>query len=96
MLSSEVPTKDHLQDVHRFLIYCGQKGPLSLLPDELDELFVSSYTQASALAYAMARIFRKQGNLTVIGGAHARSFPTDCLRFFDIIVRDCDREKVAV
>jgi hypothetical protein len=32
--------------------YWGQADPLSLLPNDLDVLFVSSYTQSSALAYA--------------------------------------------
>ena len=77
-----------------YTTYYGQKDPLRLLPDELDVLFVSSYTQASGLAYALAKVFRQRGTLTVIGGAHARSFPTDCLRFFDLVVRDCNRELV--
>ncbi len=74
--------------------YWGQADPLALLPDDLDVLFVSSYTQSSALAYAIAAFFRRKGTLTVIGGPHARSFPTDCARFFDIVVKDCDRELV--
>jgi hypothetical protein len=74
--------------------YWGQTDPLRLLPDDLDVLFVSSYTQSSALAYAIATIFKRKGTLTVIGGPHARSFPTDCARFFDIVVKDCDRQLV--
>src|SRR5262249_43583582 len=42
-------------------------------------------------AYALSAIFKKRGTLTVIGGPHARAFPADCTRFFDIVVRDCDR-----
>jgi hypothetical protein len=71
--------------------YWGQADPLSLLPNDIDVLFVSSFTQSSALAYAMATVFRRRGTLTVLGGAHARAFPTDCARFFDIVVKDCDR-----
>ena len=44
--------------------------------------------------YALAKVFRKRGTLTVIGGAHARSFPADCLRFFDLVVHDCDKELI--
>src|ERR1700691_4641579 len=51
--------------------YWGQADPLSLLPNDVDVLFVSSYTQSSALAYALALIFRTRGTLTVIGGPHA-------------------------
>jgi hypothetical protein len=74
--------------------YWGQADPLRLLPDDLSVLFVSSYTQSSALAYAIAAFFKRKGTLTVIGGPHARSFPTDCARFFDVVVKDCDRELV--
>src|SRR5256885_12833829 len=35
--------------------YYGQRDPVSLLPDQLDVVFIASYTQASALAYALAR-----------------------------------------
>jgi hypothetical protein len=33
--------------------------------------------------------------LTVIGGPHAPSFPSNCVRFFDIAVKDCDRTLIA-
>lgn len=77
-----------------YATYFGQCDPQRLLPDDLDVLFVSSYTQVSALAYALAASYRRKGTLTVIGGPHARSFPTDCLRFFDIAVKDCDKSLV--
>lgn len=80
-------------EVH-YATYYGQRDPAALVPDDLDVLFVGAYTQASALAYALATLFRRRGALTVIGGPHARSFPTDCLRFFDLVVRDCDRTLV--
>ena len=74
--------------------YWGQSDPISLLPNDLDALFVSCYTQSSALAYAIASVYRRRGTLTVVGGAHARCFPTDCSRFFDIVVKDCDRSLI--
>jgi hypothetical protein len=73
-----------------YCTYWGQADPLSLLPNDVDVLFVSSYTQSSALAYALAIVFKRRGALTVIGGPHARSFAADCTRFFDIVVNDCD------
>ena len=74
-----------------YATYYGQTDdPRELLPRELDVLFVTAYTQASALAYALAKVYRGETTLTVIGGPHAKSFPLDCLRFFDLVVKDCD------
>jgi hypothetical protein len=73
-----------------YATYCGLSDPLALLPDDLDVVFVSAYTQVSALAYALAKVYRKAGTLTVLGGPHAKSFPVDALRFFDLVVGDCD------
>ena len=74
--------------------YFGQQDPESLLPRQLDVLFVSTYTHASATAYALAKLHGSRGALTVIGGPHARSFPNDCLRFFHLAVHDCDKELI--
>ena len=79
---------DH--QVH-YATYYGQRDPGRLLPTDLDIVFVAAYTQASALAYAMAKLYRAEGVLTVIGGPHAKAFPEECLRFFDIVVGDCDK-----
>jgi hypothetical protein len=80
-------------EVH-YATYWGQTDPLRLIPDEVDVVFVGSYTQSSALAYALAMAVKRRGALTVIGGPHARSFPSDCARFFDIVVKDCDKTLV--
>lgn len=75
--------------------YYGHGDPKKLLPDDLDVLFVSCYTQASALGYALAKLYRIEKTLTVIGGPHASSFPNDCLRFFDIVVLQCDKALIS-
>lgn len=80
-------------EVH-YATYYGQSDPRSLLPRDLDLVFIATYTQASALAYALSRRFRREGVITVIGGHHAKSFPEDCLRFFDVVVLDCDRRLI--
>jgi hypothetical protein len=77
-------------DVH-YATYYGQNDPASLLPNDLDVAFFATHTPSSALAYAVAKRFRRSRVLTVIGGPHAKSFPYDCLRFFDIVVKDADR-----
>jgi hypothetical protein len=74
-----------------YATYFGNKDPKHLLPNDLDVVFISTYTQASALAYALAKLYRHEKTLTVIGGPHAKQFPDDCLRFFDIVVGDCDK-----
>jgi hypothetical protein len=74
-----------------YATYFGNRDPKTLLPKDLDIVFISTYTQASALAYSLARLYRKEKTLTIIGGPHAKQFPEDCLRFFDIVVGDCDK-----
>ena len=73
-----------------YATYNGRGEPHRLLPSELDVVFIASYTQASPIAYALGRLYGTAGVLTVIGGPHATAFPVDCLRFFDIVVKECD------
>jgi hypothetical protein len=77
-----------------YATYYGIGDPYRLLPHDLDVVFISSFTHASGLAYALAKLFRRAGTLTVIGGPHARSFATDCLRFFDLVVKECNRDLI--
>ena len=77
-----------------YATYYGVGNIHRQLPDDLDVLFVSCYTQVSHLAYAVAKIFRRGGTRTVIGGPHAKAFPVDCQRFFDVVVNECDPELV--
>lgn len=78
-----------------YATYYGLGDPRRWLPDDLDVVFISAYTQASALAYALAKLYRADGTRTIIGGPHAVAFPVDCLRFFDLVVKDCDAALVA-
>lgn len=75
--------------------YYGLGDVRRLLPSDLDVVFVSCYSQASPIAYALAKLFRKTGTRTVLGGPHAKAFPIDCLRFFDLVVRECDEALIA-
>jgi radical SAM superfamily enzyme YgiQ (UPF0313 family) len=74
-----------------YAAYYGIGDPRARLPDDLDIVFVATYSQASALAYALAKLWRREGTLTVVGGPHAKAFPLDCRRFFDVVVLECDR-----
>jgi hypothetical protein len=64
------------------------------MPPELDVIFISAFTEAAALAYALALLFRSFGARTALGGPHARSFPADASRFFDAVVVGCDDNSV--
>lgn len=77
-----------------YATYFGQADPKSLLPNDLDVVFLAATTSASNLAYALARLYRREGTLVVMGGAHAKAFPDDTLRFVDVAVGECDRTLV--
>lgn len=72
--------------------YFGQEDPMALLPPDIDIAFIATSTQACALAYAMGKLYRAQGVRTVLGGPHAKSFSQDSARFFDVVVKECDKE----
>jgi radical SAM superfamily enzyme YgiQ (UPF0313 family) len=76
-------------EVH-YATYFGQCRPERLMPSGLDLVFISAFTEAAALAYALAILFRRTGARTVLGGPHARSFPNDASRFFDAVVVSCE------
>lgn len=78
-----------------YAIYYGVGELDQRLPRDLDVIFLCCYTQASALAYALAKIYRRAGARTVIGGPHAKAFPADCARFFDVVVKECDKSLIA-
>ncbi len=78
-----------------YATYYGVGDPHRRLPSDLDVVFIACYTQVSHLAYAVAKLYRRAGTRTVIGGPHAKAFPADCLRFFDVVVGECDAELVA-
>lgn len=74
-----------------YATYFGMGDPYKKLPTELDIIFISAPTHLAAFAYALSKIYRKARVRTVIGGPHAKSFPQDCLRYFDLVVLECDQ-----
>ncbi|MGK7926841.1 MAG: radical SAM protein [Spirulina sp.] len=78
-----------------YTTYYGVGDADKLLPKDLDIVFFCCCTLASSLAYALAKLYRKANTMTVIGGPHAESFPVDCLRFFDLVVKDCNKSLIA-
>ncbi|HKB41974.1 MAG TPA: hypothetical protein VKD72_36440, partial [Gemmataceae bacterium] len=78
-----------------YATYYGVGSPSHRLPRDLDIIFISCYTQASALAYALGKIYRRAGLRTVLGGPHAKAFPADSARFFDLVVKECNKNLIA-
>lgn len=72
----------------------GHGNPDATVPHDLDFLFVSSSTPNSHVGYMLAKLHRRRGATTVLGGSHARAFPVDALRYFDHVVLDCDRQLI--
>jgi hypothetical protein len=75
--------------------YFGQERPDRLIPADCDIVFISAFTEASALAYALAKIFKSRGSKTVLGGPHAAAFPEDALRYFDYVVTACNESTIS-
>jgi len=66
--------------------YTGRENLLEELPEKVDILFISSFTHAAHLAYALSNLFRSRGAVTVIGGPHARCYPDDAKKYFDYVL----------
>jgi len=74
--------------------YYGQCAPDELVPSDTEVVFLSSFTESAALAYALAKLFGQRGIRTILGGPHAQAFPQDAARFFDVVVLRCDENLV--
>ena len=69
----------------RLVCYTGFEDLAEELPSSLDLLFVSAFSQAAQLAYAVSNLYRQHGTVTAIGGPHARCYPEDAQRYFDYV-----------
>ncbi|AHG92659.1 Elongator protein 3/MiaB/NifB (plasmid) [Gemmatirosa kalamazoonensis] len=69
----------------RFVCYTGFEDLSAELPAGLDFLFVSAFSQAAQLAYAISERYRRQGTVTGLGGPHARCYPEDARNYFDYV-----------
>ena len=75
-----------------YTIYTGTQKINKLLPDDLDIVFISSFSFSAQLAYALSKYFQSKGIATVLGGPHARSFPEDACLYFDYALGLTDKE----
>ncbi len=65
--------------------YTGRENLVRELPDDVDLVFISSFTEAALLSYALSNLFRSRGAVTAIGGPHARCYPQDAQKYFDYV-----------
>jgi radical SAM superfamily enzyme YgiQ (UPF0313 family) len=68
------------------ITYTGFEKLEKEVPAKADVVFISSFTQAALMAYALSNRFRKAGAVTVLGGPHARCYPQDALKYFDYVL----------
>ncbi|MFI5153936.1 MAG: B12-binding domain-containing radical SAM protein [Chitinophagales bacterium] len=76
------------------ICYTGSEDLTKELPQKMDLVFISSFTQAALLAYALSHFFRSQGIVTVLGGPHARCYPDDALKYFDYVLGLTNEETI--
>ena len=69
-----------------FLCYTGLEDLATLLPQNLDLVFIGAFTESALLAYALSNQFHAQGTVTVLGGPHARCYPQDAQKYFDYVL----------
>jgi hypothetical protein len=77
-----------------FVCYTGFEDLLKELPDNLDLVFISAFSEAAQTAYALSNLFRSRGAVTALGGPHARCYPDDALHYFDYVFGFTNREVV--
>src|SRR5438876_6452945 len=78
-------------EVH-LVCYTGFEDIAELVPRDVDLLFITAFTQAAQLSYALSNQFRGRGVVTVLGGPHARCYPDDARKYFDYVLGFTDKE----
>lgn len=78
-----------------YATYIGIGDPKDKLPVDLDIVFISAHTNVAPLAYTLSKAYQIEGVRTVIGGPHAKCFPVDCVKYFDCVVLECDKDLIA-
>ncbi len=74
-----------------FVCYTGGQDLATLLPHDLDVVFIGAFTHAAQLSYALSQVYRAHGAVTVLGGPHARCYPDDAARYFDYVLGFTDQ-----
>ena len=81
------------QDGHdvKLMCYTGFEKLPEDLPKDVDLFFISAFSHAAQLTYALSNLLRSRGVVTVLGGPHARCYPQDAVKYFDYVVGFTDR-----
>lgn len=84
------------QEGHQVTMICytGREDLQKELPNDVDIVFISSFTQAALLAYALSNYFHSEGAVTVLGGPHARCYPDDAVKYFDYVLGFTNRSTI--
>ncbi len=72
--------------------YTGFENLVEELPNDVDVVFIGSFTHTAQLAYALSNMFQEKGAVTVLGGPHARCFPQDAQQYFNYVLGFTDKE----
>lgn len=68
------------------VIYTGRENLIEELPTGVDFVFISSFTEAALLSYALSKLFQSRNAITALGGPHARCYPQDAQKYFDYVL----------
>ena len=71
--------------------YTGFENLIDELPHNVDLVFIGAFTEAAQTAYALSKLLRSHGAITVLGGPHARCYPEDAQKYFDYVVGMTDK-----
>jgi hypothetical protein len=71
--------------------YTGFENLVDMLPENVDLVFISAFTEAAQTSYALSHLFRSRGAVTVLGGPHARCYPQDAQKYFDYVLGFTDK-----
>jgi hypothetical protein len=77
----------------RYVCYTGSRDILRDVGDEVDVVIIGAFTRSAQLAYALGNLFRRRGVRTILGGPHARCYPDDAVRWFDVVLGFTDRAR---
>jgi hypothetical protein len=68
-----------------YICYTGAENLLEELPQNADLIFIGAFTESAQTAYALSKLLRSRGAVTVLGGPHARCYPEDARKYFDYV-----------